>query len=183
MWSAAIGIVGITYGIGISWQGLTLKAAAAVAIASLPFIFGAFSVLGSPQPLVNAARIEGIPVNRRAIAGSPDTMSFEPHEIAWTPEKSKRIWDYYGSRPQFRSAFFGYIAGPMVARKFMTAVAPAADARILDFSCGQGDVIAALMPHLKGNQEIHACDFSDTYVDAVAKRFQRCAPISSQPPS
>jgi 2-polyprenyl-3-methyl-5-hydroxy-6-metoxy-1,4-benzoquinol methylase len=99
-------------------------------------------------------------------------MSFEPHEIAWTPEKSKRIWDYYGSRPQFRSAFFGYIAGPMVARKFMTVVAPVANARILDFSCGQGDVIAALLPHLKDSQEISACDFSNTYVDAVTKRFK-----------
>ena len=41
MWSAAIGIVGVTYGIGISWQALALKAAAALAIVVLPFGFGA----------------------------------------------------------------------------------------------------------------------------------------------
>ncbi len=29
-------------------------------------------------------------------------MTFEPHEIQWTTEKSKRLWDYYGSRPEFR---------------------------------------------------------------------------------
>jgi 2-polyprenyl-3-methyl-5-hydroxy-6-metoxy-1,4-benzoquinol methylase len=99
-------------------------------------------------------------------------MPFEPHEITWTPEKSKRIWDYYGSRSQFRSTFFGYIAGPLVARKLIAAVGAAPDARILDFSCGQGDVIAALLPHLTSGQEISACDFSATYVDAVQERFR-----------
>jgi O-antigen/teichoic acid export membrane protein len=43
MWLAAIGIVGITYGVGISWQGLAFKTTAAMAIASLPFVFGAIS--------------------------------------------------------------------------------------------------------------------------------------------
>ena len=99
-------------------------------------------------------------------------MTFEPHDIVWTPEKSKRIWDFYGSRPQFRTAFFGYIAGPMVAKKFMAAVAPAPDARILDFSCGHGDVIAALLPKLTGAQELHGCDFSNTYVSRVNARFR-----------
>ena len=99
-------------------------------------------------------------------------MSFEPHEIAWTPEKSRRIWDYYGSRPHFRSTFFGFLAGPMVARKLMTEIASARDTRVLDFSCGPGDVIAALLPHLRDEQEIHACDFSETYVDAVKQRFR-----------
>ena len=51
-------------------------------------------------------------------------------------------------------------------------VAAAEDARFLDFSCGQGDVIAALLPYLRSAHEIYATDFSDTYVRAVAERFK-----------
>lgn len=43
MWAAAIGIVGVSFGIGISWQGLALKTCAVAAIIGLPFAFGAVS--------------------------------------------------------------------------------------------------------------------------------------------
>lgn len=99
-------------------------------------------------------------------------MKFEPHEIEWTTEKSKRLWDFYGSRPVYRSAFFGAIAGKYVARMLISDVGASKDARFLDFSCGQGDIIAALLPMLSGTQEIYATDFSVTYVDAVARRFK-----------
>ena len=98
-------------------------------------------------------------------------MTFEPHEIEWTTEKSKRLWDFYGSRPEFRKTFFGYQAGRYVAPMLVKDTALADDARLLEFSCGQGDVIAALLPYLRGKQEVHATDFSRTYVEAVAKRF------------
>ena len=42
MWLAAIGIVSITYGTGISWQGFASKVVAVIAIAILAFIFGGF---------------------------------------------------------------------------------------------------------------------------------------------
>jgi O-antigen/teichoic acid export membrane protein len=42
MWLAAIGIVSMTYGTGISWQGFASKAAAVMAIAILAFILGGF---------------------------------------------------------------------------------------------------------------------------------------------
>jgi ubiquinone/menaquinone biosynthesis C-methylase UbiE len=99
-------------------------------------------------------------------------MRFELHEIQWTAEKSKRMWDYYGSNPKYRSAFFGFAAGRYVARMLIAQVVPAEDARLLDFSCGPGDVIAALLPYLRSTHEIHATDFSDTYVRAVAERFK-----------
>lgn len=98
-------------------------------------------------------------------------MGFERHEIEWTAEKSRRLWDYYGSNPRFRSTFFGYLAGPMVALRILAACPVTAGARILDFSCGQGDIIASLLKLMQGDQKVHASDFTDTYVSAVSQRF------------
>ena len=98
-------------------------------------------------------------------------MRFQPHEIDWTTEKSKRLWDYYGANPHYRTAFFGYIAGRHVARRLFADAKPSENARILDFSCGRGDIIAACLPRLGGAQVLYATDFSATYVDAVNQRF------------
>ena len=99
-------------------------------------------------------------------------MRFERHEIEWTAETSKRIWNYYGSNPDYRTTFFGFIAGRSVARRLIEEVGASADAHFLDFSCGHGDVIAALLPHLRGDQKVHAVDFSDAFVRAVNERFK-----------
>lgn len=99
-------------------------------------------------------------------------MPFAPHEIEWTPEKSNRLWDYYGSNPKYPETFFGYIAGNFVAKRLIEETDLASNARLLDFSCGRGDIIAASLPRLKGDQEFYATDFSDTYVREVAERFR-----------
>jgi 2-polyprenyl-3-methyl-5-hydroxy-6-metoxy-1,4-benzoquinol methylase len=98
-------------------------------------------------------------------------MQFTPHEIEWTPEKTKRLWDYYGSSPKYAGMFFGYIAGKFAAKRIMADTTPTKDARLLDFSCGRGDVIAACLPLMTGNQEIYATDFSVTHVKHVNERF------------
>jgi 2-polyprenyl-3-methyl-5-hydroxy-6-metoxy-1,4-benzoquinol methylase len=97
-------------------------------------------------------------------------MQFERHEVEWTAEKSRRFWDYHSSNPS--TIFFGFNAGTYVARRLLKEVSASADARFLDFSCGQGDVIAALLPHLRGDQKVHAVDFSDALVRAVTERFK-----------
>lgn len=98
-------------------------------------------------------------------------MTFQQHEIEWTPEKSKRLWDFYGSNPHFNALFFGFMAGKFVARRMLSEIRLAPDARILDFSCGPGDIVAALLPKLRSDQRIYATDFSETYVDRVSERF------------
>ena len=100
-------------------------------------------------------------------------MTTVPHDIEWTPEKSKRLWDYYGSDPKFANQFFGYIAGRLVARMLFAKVRAPSDARFLDFSCGYGDMIAACFKHMRGTQEIHATDFSPNLVRHVSDRFAR----------
>jgi 2-polyprenyl-3-methyl-5-hydroxy-6-metoxy-1,4-benzoquinol methylase len=97
-------------------------------------------------------------------------MRFERHEVEWTAEKSKRFWDYHGSNPS--TICFGFNAGTYVARRLLKEVGASADARFLDFGCGQGDVIAALLPRLRGDQKVHAVDSSEAFVRAVAERFK-----------
>ena len=99
-------------------------------------------------------------------------MPFTPHEIEWTAEKSKRLWDYYGSNPKYAETFFGFMAGGLVAKRLFSSISAPDDARLMDFSCGPGDVIAACLPLMRGNQEMYATDFSDTYVRGVADRFK-----------
>ncbi len=99
-------------------------------------------------------------------------MPFTPHEIEWTAEKSKRLWDYYGSNPKYAETFFGFMAGKLVAKRLFSEIKLADDARVLDFSSGPGDVIAACLPLMRGNQEMYATDFSNTYVRGVADRFK-----------
>ena len=99
-------------------------------------------------------------------------MTIVPHEIEWTTEKSKRLWEYYGSNPRYAKQFFGYMAGRLVAKMMFAEIQPPAQASLLDFSCGPGDVIAACLERMCDTQEIHATDFSDTYVRGVADRFK-----------
>jgi ubiquinone/menaquinone biosynthesis C-methylase UbiE len=99
-------------------------------------------------------------------------MPIVPHEIEWTTEKSKRLWDYYGSNPKYATAFFGYIAGRVVAKMLFAEIQPPAQAHLLDFSCGPGDVIAACLERMCDTQKIYATDFSDIYVRRVTDRFK-----------
>jgi 2-polyprenyl-3-methyl-5-hydroxy-6-metoxy-1,4-benzoquinol methylase len=99
-------------------------------------------------------------------------MPFVPHEIEWTAEKSKRLWDYYGSNPKYAGNFFGFMAGKLVAKRLFSTISMPDNARLLDFSCGPGDVIAACIPLMQSSQEIYATDFSDTYVLQVSDRFK-----------
>lgn len=99
-------------------------------------------------------------------------MPIAPHEIEWTTEKSKRLWDYYGPDPKRASTFFGYQAGRFVAKMLFANISTHGQTRLLDFSCGPGDVIAACLERMRNTQEIHATDFSDINVRRVADRFK-----------
>jgi 2-polyprenyl-3-methyl-5-hydroxy-6-metoxy-1,4-benzoquinol methylase len=105
-------------------------------------------------------------------AASHPEPEFVRHEIRWTAEKSRRLWDYYGSQPAYAGAFFGYQAGRYVARAIFRHGALPPDARILDFSCGRGDIIGACLQRMSPGQRIFGTDFTATYVDAVQKRFE-----------
>jgi 2-polyprenyl-3-methyl-5-hydroxy-6-metoxy-1,4-benzoquinol methylase len=98
-------------------------------------------------------------------------MPIVPHEIEWTAEKSKRLWDYYGGNPKMARLFFGHVNGPFVAERLFEKVRLARDAHILDFSCGNGDVVSACLELMRHAQEIYATDVSEIFVERVTKRF------------
>jgi 2-polyprenyl-3-methyl-5-hydroxy-6-metoxy-1,4-benzoquinol methylase len=99
-------------------------------------------------------------------------MPIVPHEIEWTAEKSKRLWDYYGSNPKYSPMFFGYMAGRLVAKMLFAKTKISRNARLLDFSAGRGDIVAACLKRMRQEQEIYATDFSDTYVRMIENRFK-----------
>lgn len=96
---------------------------------------------------------------------------FTPHEIQWTPEKTKRLWDYYSSTPAFRSKYFGSRCGDEVARLIARKLLPRC-ADILDYSCGRGDVLSALSRRAGPEHRLFGCDFSRASVHEAEQRLQ-----------
>lgn len=95
---------------------------------------------------------------------------FKPHEIAWSPEKSGRLWNYYSKSAHHQDKYFGRIAGPQVA-KFMHKKDLLKHARaILDFSCGKGDLIGHLSRHLTAQQTLTGIDVSEESISATIRR-------------
>lgn len=98
-------------------------------------------------------------------------MEFASHRIKWDREKTARLWEYYAASPAYRSMYFGFINGRYVARFIEKRIGLRRFRNILDFGCGQGDLIAACMPYLKAPQRIAGLDFSESSVANVNRRF------------
>ena len=100
-----------------------------------------------------------------------DDPRFQPHEVRWNPETTRRLWRYYSTSAEHEQKYFGRQAGGEVAalldRKLFGKVS-----RILDFSCGTGDLIQACLPRLRPNQTFHGTDFSAESVETAASRNQ-----------
>ncbi len=96
---------------------------------------------------------------------------FVRHEVEWTPEKVSRIWDFYASSPAHRGTFFSSQVGHRVARAIDQMVRLRKMKRILDFGCGRGDMIAAMLKYLKAGQAIYGLDFSAQAAAESDRRF------------
>ncbi len=103
-------------------------------------------------------------------------MNAASHEIQWTPEKVGRLWDYYSSQPAYDSQYFGAQMGPGVARFVLRSLDLPPTARLLDLSCGRGDLIAAFLPLLKPGQSIAGTDPSLPSVETCRQRFATVQP-------
>src|SRR5262249_22418658 len=68
---------------------------------------------------------------------------YEPHEVAWTPEKVDRLWGYYATNPAYRGQFFSAHSGGAIAARADRELSLGGK-RVLDFGCGRGDLLAAL---------------------------------------
>jgi SAM-dependent methyltransferase len=66
-------------------------------------------------------------------------MSIETHHIAWTPEKVDRLWNYYGSNPAYKNAYFAKHSGHRILAEAAALVRISGD--ILDVGCGPGHLL------------------------------------------
>lgn len=99
-------------------------------------------------------------------------MNFEERKIEWTGEKVARLWNYYQHTPSISQNFFGQHQGGHVTHLINQKINFAKTKKILDLSCGRGDIIAAALPYLKNGQEIYGTDFSANSVNFVTERFK-----------
>ncbi len=99
-------------------------------------------------------------------------MEFKPHKIEWSGEKSARIWDYYSSNHHYRNNFFGLQVGHLIASYIYQSIPLTPSAKILDFSCGMGDILEQLINKSKSHYTFYGTDFSEKNVEYVTRRFK-----------
>ncbi len=99
-------------------------------------------------------------------------MNYEQHDIQWTSEKVSRIWDYYSSNQSYNNQYFGAQSGQFVAKLIQKKIGYQNLNRILDFSCGPGDIMEQSLKYLKEPQELYGIDFSENTVKVANNRFE-----------
>ncbi len=99
-------------------------------------------------------------------------MKFEEHEIEWTEEKVSRLWNYYQQAPSISDNYFGAHNGKHITHLINDKIKFAKLRKILDLSCGPGDIINACFPYLKNGQQVYGTDFSKYSVDSINTRFK-----------
>lgn len=91
-------------------------------------------------------------------------MTQEYAHLVWTPEMVRNFWDYQSRFPQ---AYFSFQHGPQIVEILGRHVAPGA--AVVDYGCGAGDLIAALLP---AGFRAGGVDVSPDSVAAVQRRFE-----------
>ena len=99
-------------------------------------------------------------------------MKFEQHDVEWTHDKIGRFWDYISENRAYNKQFFGLRSGRHVARLINNTLKFKTFDRILDMSCGKGDVLEACLTYLQSGQYAYGTDFSDKNVEYVNEKFK-----------
>jgi 2-polyprenyl-3-methyl-5-hydroxy-6-metoxy-1,4-benzoquinol methylase len=98
-------------------------------------------------------------------------MTFVPHKIQWTHEKAGRLWAYYSQNPAYDNQYFGALCGRYVVARADKLIGLKNLRRLLDFSCGRGDVIGHCLKHMAAGSEVHGVDVSAESVEVVNRKF------------
>jgi 2-polyprenyl-3-methyl-5-hydroxy-6-metoxy-1,4-benzoquinol methylase len=93
------------------------------------------------------------------------------HEVVWTKDSSTRLWNYYSSSDAHRTKYFGYRCGQEVARLISRKLFHKVT-KILDYSCGRGDLLYNCIPFLKSKHEIYACDMSIKSIEETSNKLK-----------
>jgi ubiquinone/menaquinone biosynthesis C-methylase UbiE len=91
------------------------------------------------------------------------------HNVEWTDDRVKRIWDYYSRNPAYESQYFSKHSGAEILSSVSKWINPDA-ANVLDFGSGPGHLLKhLLLQHPTGR--VHALEFSNDSVQALQSSF------------
>ncbi len=94
--------------------------------------------------------------------------TFHPHRTVWTHDQSARFWDAMSSQSDLRNRYFSAMVGGAlidVVKSYDIGLS----GRVLDYGCGVGDLLAAL---LRRGLRCEGADFSPESVAGVRRRFE-----------
>lgn len=95
-------------------------------------------------------------------------VAHEPHEIDWTPEKVKRLWDFYGASDGHADTYFARSSGDRVVA--LARRLAGLSGRVLDFGCGPGHLVEHLLAG-SGASSVAGLDFSSASVEEANRRL------------
>mgnify|MGYP001577543313 FL=1 len=93
------------------------------------------------------------------------------HEIVWSPEKVRKIWDFY-SKNLSQSQYFSYHSGKYIVDYIGRYLNIGSMESLLDFGCGPGYLIEHLLKS-GGRGKVFGLDFSKEAVDQVNQKFNK----------
>ena len=104
-------------------------------------------------------------------SNSNEENGYAPHEIIWSDNKIDRLWDYYSGNETYQKEYFAYQAGKIVLNQIRKYTNLGKSSAILDYGCGPGFLIEALLGCMKAGQKCYGLDFSRKSVALVEKKF------------
>ncbi len=100
-----------------------------------------------------------------------DENEYRPHEITWSNGRIDRLWEYYSGNAAYQEEYFSYQAGKIVLSLIRKFVPLGNLSAILDYGCGPGFLIEAILGRLKMGQKCYGLDFSKNSVELVENKF------------
>lgn len=95
---------------------------------------------------------------------------FKPHAIQWNTKKIQHLWDYYGTSNAHRSSYFGEQSGKHFVRVLRRRGLLSKAKNIVDFSCGTGAVIEAILKVVDSNSSVTGYDVSALSIEETNLR-------------
>lgn len=92
------------------------------------------------------------------------------HEITWSQEKVKRLWDFYGVN-LLRSQYFSFHSGKYILDYIRHHVKLDGLKSVLDFGCGPGYLLEQLVKMMVRGK-CYGLDFSKASVDEINKKLR-----------